>query len=153
MKHAWNTASSLILTTWAIRLFKVVGITMAIFAWPISKWMCAFSRAPGIAQVPVLFTVTLYIGFALAFPCLVFLEQLVKNISKGQVFCRQNIIFLRRISWCCFAAAVLCIVSALYYAPWFVVALAAVFMALIIRVIKNVFEQAQKIKDENDYTI
>jgi hypothetical protein len=30
---------------------------------------------------------------------------------------------------------------------------AALFMALVLRVIKNVFAQAEKIKEENDYTI
>ena len=153
LKHTWSTTNSLTLTVWSIRLFKLVGIVMAICAWPLSKWMCDFSRAPGIAGKPVFFAVTLYVGFALAFPCLVFLGQLVQNISRQQVFQKQNIVLLRRISWCCFGAAILCGLSATYYMPWLFVGLAALFMALIIRVIKNVFEQAQKIKDENDYTI
>ena len=39
------------------------------------------------------------------------------------------------------------------YPAFFALCAAAVFMALILRVIKNVFAQAEEIKKENDYTI
>ena len=43
--------------------------------------------------------------------------------------------------------------SGFYYFPFWLLCGAAMFMALILRVIKNVFAQAEEIKRENDYTI
>ena len=56
-------------------------------------------------------------------------------------------------SWCCLAAGLIFLVSSFYYPAFFALCAAAVFMALILRVIKNVFAQAEEIKKENDYTI
>ena len=60
---------------------------------------------------------------------------------------------LRRCSWCCMVVAAICLVftAALFY--FLLVAAAAAFMGLILRVIKNVFQQAMELKEENDYTI
>lgn len=62
---------------------------------------------------------------------------------------------LRRISWCCTWAAALCLpVGAVLGLPFiFAIGVAAAFMALIVRVIKNAFAQAVKMKDELDYTV
>ena len=43
--------------------------------------------------------------------------------------------------------------SALYYMPFLIVSAAAAFVGLILRVVKNVFAEAVRLKDENDYTI
>ena len=51
------------------------------------------------------------------------------------------------------AGAAICLVSGFYYLPFFVVAACGAFMALIVRVIKNVFTEAIALKDENDFTI
>ena len=47
----------------------------------------------------------------------------------------------------------LCLVSCLYYLPFIAVAIAAGFMALIVRIIKNIFQQAIDMKAELDLTI
>ena len=47
----------------------------------------------------------------------------------------------------------MCLASTFYYAPWGLAGVAAGFMALLVRVIKNCFEQAVRMKDELDYTI
>ena len=46
-----------------------------------------------------------------------------------------------------------CLVSCLYYLPFIAVAIAAGFMALIVRIIKNIFQQAIDMKAELDLTI
>ena len=53
----------------------------------------------------------------------------------------------------CFAVAAATLVSAWYYAMWVVITCCMAFMGLLIRVIKNVFERAKEIKEENDFTI
>ena len=61
---------------------------------------------------------------------------------------------LRRISWCCVGAALLCLpAGVLLYLPFAFLGIAAGFMALLVRVLKNAFAQAVRMKDELDYTI
>lgn len=64
-----------------------------------------------------------------------------------------NVTALRRISWCCAGAAVVCLAAAYIYLPFAFLGVAAAFMALIVRVLKNAFAQAVHMKDELDYTI
>ena len=71
----------------------------------------------------------------------------------AEVFIPENIRCLRIVSWCCVAAGAICLVSTLFYIPFAAIATAAGFMALIVRIVKNVFEQAIRMKDELDYTI
>lgn len=81
------------------------------------------------------------------------LDRLLAGLSRGEVFTAGNIALLRRCSWCCMVVAAVCLVftAALFY--FLLVAAAASFMGLILRVIKNVFQQAMELKEENDYTI
>lgn len=81
------------------------------------------------------------------------LWRLIRNIGREQIFVRENIGCLRLISWMCFAVAAITLVSAWYYVMWIVIACCMAFMGLLIRVIKNVFERAREIKEENDFTI
>ncbi|WP_411654987.1 DUF2975 domain-containing protein [Anaeromassilibacillus sp. SJQ-1] len=81
------------------------------------------------------------------------LHRLLRNIRRERVFEKENVTLLRVISWLCIAVGVVTLVSGLYYTSFFLVAAAAAFCGLIVRVVKNVFEQAIAIKTENDYTI
>ena len=68
-------------------------------------------------------------------------------------FGSKNVRLLRQVSWCCVGAGAVCLVSCLYYLPFIAVAIAAGFMALIVRIIKNIFQQAIDMKAELDLTI
>ena len=96
-----------------------------------------------------------YCSAALALWMLYNLYMFLARIEKGDVFTSDNVLALRRISWCCTWAAVLCLpVGAVLGLPFiFAIGVAAAFMALIVRVIKNAFAQAVKMKDELDYTV
>ena len=69
------------------------------------------------------------------------------------MFVTRNVESLRRISWSCIAGGLICFVSGFYYIPWFVVAVAAAFMGLIVRIVKNMVAQAVELKSDSDYTI
>lgn len=99
------------------------------------------------------FLVTLYTGGVTAFILAVMLIKLLWNIYKGVVFDVQNVKLLRRISWCCAIGAIISFISMTYYLPWCFVGIAAGFMCLLVRVIKNIIAEACLIKSENDYTI
>ena len=96
---------------------------------------------------------TIYLGSAPAWVLLINLHRLLGALAAGQVFVPVNVARLRRVSWCCTAACLLCLISAFYYLPWLLVAVAAGFMALIVRIVKNCFAQAAAMKDELDFTI
>jgi len=100
-----------------------------------------------------LFLITIYVGSIPAAALLALLYALLRQIGSGRVFINKNVGYLRHISWCCFAGAVLSIASAFYYVPWFAPGIAAAFMGLIIRVVKNVVAEAVALQDESDLTI
>ena len=81
------------------------------------------------------------------------LHLLLASIGRGDVFCAQNARSLRIISWCCIAAGLVYLAGGAWDAYLLILAAAAGFVGLILRVLKNVFEEAVRIKEENDYTI
>lgn len=98
-------------------------------------------------------TLTRYV-VALAFWMLYNLYRFLGRLEQGEVFVPQTVLALRRISWCCTWAAVLCLPVGIWiYLPFAFLAVAAGFMALLVRVLKNAFAQAVRMKDELDYTI
>jgi len=81
------------------------------------------------------------------------LDRLLANIKKKNVFIEKNVKHLRLISWCSFAVSIILFVSGFYYLLFLLIAVAAAFFGLILRVVKNVIEHAVIIKNENDFTI
>jgi hypothetical protein len=100
-----------------------------------------------------LFLLTIYAGAIPAGALLIIFNIFLSRIGNGIVFARENIRSLRQISWCCFIGAVICILSALYYLPWLAIGVAAAFMGLIVRVVKNVFSKAVSLQDDAELTI
>ena len=145
--------NSLKMTSLIITIFMVVSICSLIFAYPISLWFCDFSHSVDAEGKVFYFTITLLLGFIPAFTSLVCLKKLVKAIENDDTFTLKNIKLLNIISKCCSVACLLCFVSAIYYIVWCFVGVAAGFMALLIRVIKDTFIRAYEIKTENDLTI
>ena len=78
---------------------------------------------------------------------------ILNNITKEKVFVSDNVTFLRIISWCCFGAAIVTVVASFEYFPVIVISIAAAFVGLILRVVKNVMQSAVEIREENDLTI
>lgn len=97
--------------------------------------------------------ICLYICEALALGALWALHGLLNNISKGEVFISSNTKFLRIISWACMLAGISFAVFGLWRFIFLLPAFFAVMFGLIMRVLKNVFEEAVEIKSENDFTI
>lgn len=152
IKKGWNSERSVHLSKVFTVISMVALAAVLIFAPQLVKWLKGFSTSAQKGQTP-LFLATLYIGGAIGAVLLVQLFMLLQNISKNQVFLAQNVGFLRGISWCCMFGGLVAVASGIYYFPWALVGLAALFIGLIVRVVKNVFAQALALKEENDYTI
>ncbi len=99
------------------------------------------------------FSMVLYACCIPAFVALFSLDRMLANIKKDEVFIHKNVTYLRIISWCCFGVAILCVIAGFYYLLFLFMAAVAGFIGLILRVVKNVIEQAVCIKAENDFTI
>ena len=99
------------------------------------------------------FMAILYLCCIPAMIALICLHMLLVNIKREEVFIRKNVKLLRIISWCCFLVAFIMAFAIYYYLLFGLMAVAVAFIGLILRVVKNVIEEAVRLKDENDFTI
>lgn len=151
MKLEWSQKQSLRLTLVVTALFFIaIIVTMCNMTYFVNLLL----PLNGISGLNLTyFYVTLYAAMVVMLWILVLLAFLVRNIQKEIVFEQVNIRYLRLISWSCMLVAIILFASAFYHFEWIVLAVAATFMALIVRVVKNVFCQALLIKEENAFTI
>lgn len=78
---------------------------------------------------------------------------LLLQVKKENVFSKKCIGLIRGISWCVIAVGILFAAMGIFVPLTFVVAVAALFLGLCVRVVKNVIEKATEIKSENDLTV
>ena len=147
----WNRDKSVKLSIVCVFLFGAVLLVLDAGAYWITGWYVRLRSMP--RQYGGLLMISIYSGSVFAWICLYRLWRLLKNISRGEVFCRENMDNMRSVSWCCACAAAICLVSGIYYLPFVIIAASAGFMALIVRVVKNAFQQAIEMKDELDFTV
>lgn len=98
-------------------------------------------------------TVALYVSALPGFICDLALMKLLRNISTDKIFISQNVTILKILSYCCIFVGVEYLIFAHRYITMILIAFVALFIGLILRVIKNVFDKAIEIRTENDYTI
>lgn len=147
----WNDRRSLALSKVCVCTFACALILLDIEGYFVAK---VFASLRNMTKTDVmLFSATIYTASVPAWILLYQLWKLLGTVGAGGVFTQGSIRCLRVISWCCVAAALICALSALYYLPFLIAAVAAGFMALIVRIVKNCFEQAVRMKDELDLTV
>lgn len=147
----WNFNHSLSLSIWCTRLAMAFVVLCAVMSSHIVAWYIqAAGRSPQL-QRPIL--LALLISVIPAMGALFLLYRLLLNIRAERVFVDENVTLLRRISWFCFLAAIIMLASARFYLVFLLVGVACAFMGLILRVVKNVFQQAVILKSENELTI
>ena len=148
----WNDKKSLNLSKLCL-LFFMIGLIGTVITAPwLTRWFLDFSRAE-LQGTQSFFLTTIYVGSIPAGTLLYNLLGLLRRIEEDHVFISENVECLRRISWSCFLGAGIGVISAFYYFPWIFVAIAASFMGLIVRVVKNVVAKAIELQNEVDYTI
>ena len=147
----WNPSKSVLASSICTKIMIVIVICFA-FAAPflVKSYVLFTMKNPGVVT-PLLATI-----YACAVPGLVALfslDRLLANIKSKEVFIEKNVKHLRLISWCSFTVSIILFVSGFYYILFLIMAIAAAFFGLILRVVKNVIEHAVMIKKENDFTI
>ena len=142
---------SIAITSVLIKI-AIVLCTAALFLMPYAAKMyeqISFQRDN--ITVPLL--ITFYVCAAFGFVILFVLNKLIKNIGSEKVFIDENVKLLKILSYCCFAIAVVTLIFARFRILVFVITFAAAFIGLILRVIKNCFTEAIRLREENDFTI
>lgn len=148
----WNDKKSIILSQVSVVIFSILLI-IGIFTAPmIIRWFIE-TRTIDLDGMNSYFMISYYCACIPAAVLLVCLFRLLSNIRNDKVFILENTTYLRISSWCCVLVTIICLVSTIYYVPYFIIAIAAGFMALIIRIIKNVFSKAIILQEDADYTI
>ncbi len=101
-----------------------------------------------------------YAVVPLGYIALVCLDKILGNIKKDIVFDVKNIKLLNIITWCCFIACAVGLVSYVIIAVMYksietviLLAFGEAFMALVVRVVRNVMNKAIIIKEENDLVV
>ncbi|CDE81160.1 putative uncharacterized protein [Ruminococcus sp. CAG:353] len=142
---------SIAITSVLIKI-AIVLCAAALFLMPYAAKMYEqISFQQDNVTVPLL--ITFYVCAAFGFVILFVLNKLIKNIGSEKVFIDENVKLLKILSYCCFAIAVVTLIFARFRILVFVITFAAAFIGLILRVIKNCFTEAIRLREENDFTI
>ena len=152
----WNRKSSVTLSL-VVCLIMTALLTAAVCLgpWVVDRWFGAYRgwNPASIGYMLTLFVSTFYPCAVFAYGALYNLVRLLLNIRRDDTFVPRNVVYLRRISWCCFIVAGITAVSCAFYLPYAMVAIAAAFAGLMLRVVKNVMQSAVEIREENELTI
>lgn len=153
-----NRKHSITLSLAVCILFAVI-LTAGLFVgpWFVRIWFCAYrgwtEDSSAFRDMVELFSACFYPCAVFAYITLYSLIRLLLNIGAEAIFINQNVKYLRRISWCCFAVAGITLVAGFFYVPFFFVMVPAAFVGLMLRVVKNVMQNAVELKTENELTI
>lgn len=147
----WNKDKSISLSQVCVCAFALLLAGLDVFGYWLIRFFAGL-RGLGMDWGLVIYA-ALLICSVFGWAVLWKLWGLLKSIKAGQVFTAENICRMRVVSWCCAAVALVCLAAGLWYLPFFIGAMAAAFMALIVRIVKNAFQQAMLMKDELDYTV
>lgn len=147
----WNENKSVRLSQVCVVVFAALLLLLDVFCYAAVTWFIRLRGMPW--QTGILMMITIYLCSVFGWVLLWKLWRLLRNIRSQVVFDAENVALLRTVSWCCVGAGSICLASSVYYLPFSAVAIAAGFMALIVRIVKNVFEQAILMKDDLDLTI
>lgn len=103
-------------------------------------------------KYPFILTVS-YLILADAAVCDTVLLLLLLSIRRGEVFSARTVACIRAVSWGCIAASLLFALLTPKFYLSAAVAFVAFFVGLSLRIVKNAFEEACAIKEENDLTV
>ena len=94
-----------------------------------------------------------YVGIAIALFADITLLLLLHSVRRERIFTPYCVALLRRLSWFCMGEAIVFLaVGALFTLALFI-AFIALLVGLCLRVVKNAFELAVALKEENDLTV
>ncbi|MEG2286455.1 MAG: DUF2975 domain-containing protein [Ruthenibacterium sp.] len=152
----WTADQSVRLSRACIWLFAVLAVVICAVSPALTHTFGSIVLINGksVSEVRVALLVTEYAAAVLGLAALWLLHRLLLSIGAGSVFVEKNVFILRALSWCCLGAGLVFFGGAwIGWPPFALLAACAAFMGLILRVVKNVFAEAVRMKAENDGTV
>lgn len=154
----WNRKHSV---TLSIIICFIIAAVITIFVvmgpWLVELWFARYrgwsEDSKAIKDMVVLFSACFYPSAVFGYITLYSLIHLLFDIYRNEIFIDANVLRLKVISWCCFAVAVITFAGGLFYAPFLFISVAAGFIGLMLRIIKNVMQNAVALREESDLTI
>lgn len=146
----WNKDRSIQFSILAVRIFFILWLAFIIFGYFIVNAYVNYNAIPNAFNVIL---ITLYLCLFIVIFLLIELHKLLYNIQTNKVFVSDNVLCLRKISWFCLVIGCITLIATFGYVPFILVGIVFTFISLIVRVVKNVMEEAIVLKEENDYTI
>ena len=146
-------SKSILLTQILLVIFAVILLLADVFMIPFARWFFG-ARIPdaGGAGFTVIIVV-MYLCTAVGWVFIFCMWQLLTNIKRGDVFVEENVKLMTVVSFLMLLAALLTVAGSFFYLPFLFVSISALFVALIVRIVKTVFQQAIAMKSELDLTI
>ena len=153
MHDVFSDAGSIRLSRWMVLAFAALLVVLDVTGPWFVDFICRNVALHTGAQFAVPLLICLYSCSLPGYLVLYDLYRLLQNLEASRVFTEDNVKRMRRVSWCCLAVSLFCLAASVVWASLLVVALAAALMGLIVRIVKNVFVRAIRMKDELDLTI
>lgn len=148
MKKKKNAALKLSLVFTGVFCAALAALTFT-GPWTV-KWLCEYTNNQLIEKFILGIT---YLAVPAGWGAIIILFRLLININKGIVFDEKNVKMLSVLSWLCLYVGFLSGFATRWYIPFVVVSVSALFIGLIVRVVRNIISEAIEIKDENDLTV
>ena len=133
---------------YAFALLYAATLVAAPYLFPLVK---SFEAATDTAR-RFLF-VALYISSIPAVAVIYLLSSLLLSVRAGAVFDEANVKRLKLVTAACFVFAAIVAAAGVFFVTLFAVAAAAVFIGLVMAVVKRIFEYAYAVKAENGLEI
>ncbi|MGN1110972.1 MAG: DUF2975 domain-containing protein [Oscillospiraceae bacterium] len=150
----WSKNKSIILSQVIIKVMDL-GIVIACIIAPklVELYDTRVMLEAGLPSVYAPLLITLYCCVPPALTALISLDLLLFNIQHGDTFVKRNVGLLRIISWCCFLGSAIFVYFSILRPFALTIVVVAAFLGIILRVVKNCFEEAVALREENDFTI
>lgn len=150
----WSKNKSIILSQVIIKVMDL-GIVIACIIAPklVELYDTRVMVEAGLPSVYAPLLITLYCCVPPALTALISLDLLLFNIQHGDMFVKKNVGLLRIISWCCFLGSAIFVYFSILRPFALAIVVVAAFLGIILRVVKNCFEEAVALREENDFTI
>ena len=149
----WSRDRSVLLSLVATRVIALLALVLAV-GLPFLVGTGFFDHRATIAAKSVPMLIPIYYGFLAPAGIAIFsLDRILVAVRANQVFTASNVRRLRTITWCCFFAGIVLLISSVASIVFFALAILAAFFGIIMRVVKNLFAAAVDLQDESDFTI
>ncbi len=94
-----------------------------------------------------------YLAIPAGWGAIVLLYKILFNVRNKKIFLEDNVKYLTILSWLCFYVGIISLIGAINFVAFVLVSLSALFIGLIVRVVRNIIEETISLKEDSDLTI